>query len=80
MAVRNLDNIPLGEASPVISFRADYKTREILTMVFKAGMPKSQFIRIAILEFYESILKESKTIEEKSKEIKEKAIEEMKNK
>lgn len=53
-AKRNLDNVPDGPASPIITFRADKKTIEILKIVDGLGENRSEFIRNAILEHYES--------------------------
>lgn len=59
-AKRNLDNVIDGPPSPVVTFRADKKTIEILNMVFNAGANKSEFIRNAILERYETAILGSK--------------------
>lgn len=60
MAIRNLDNIPDGPPSPMISFRADKKTIEILKIVADLDENKSEFIRNAILERFESEILEGK--------------------
>lgn len=54
MAIRNLDNVWKGSSSPIITFRVDKKTREILKKITNLGVNRSEFIRNAILEYYES--------------------------
>ena len=51
---RNLDNIRGGVYTPIFSFKMDRKTREILKTLQKMGENRSEFIRNAILERYES--------------------------
>ncbi len=53
-AKRNLDNVIDGPSSPVVTFRADKKTIEILKIVSNLGENKSEFIRNSILELYET--------------------------
>ena len=60
MVTRNLDNVIGGTSSPMISIRVDKKAKDILKLVFEAGMNKSEFIRNAILEKYENMIKELK--------------------
>ncbi len=50
---RNLDNVPGGSPSPVITLRVDMKTKKILKTISNLGMNKSEFIRNSILEHYE---------------------------
>ncbi len=53
---RNLDNVRGGTYSPIFSFKMDKKTKEILTLLKKHGENRSEFIRNAILERYETII------------------------
>lgn len=53
MAVRNLNNQPMGENSRQYSFRMDYKTEDIFRKLRKAGVNISQYIRMSILEYWE---------------------------
>lgn len=76
MAVRNLNNQPMGANSKQFAFRMDYKTEQIFRKLRKAGMNVSQFIRMAVLEYweveimgkYEEMVKEYEKREAKKKE------------
>ena len=54
MAVRNLNNEPLGRSTEKYSFRTDKKTKEILDFYYKCNMNISQVIRDSILLYYET--------------------------
>lgn len=54
--MRNLDNVVGGNPSPLFSFKTDAKTREIFAILKKHGINRSEFIRNAILELYETTI------------------------
>lgn len=56
MAVRNLNNQAMGFKSKKISLRIDWKTELIIIELKKLNINYSQFIRMAILEYYETRL------------------------
>ena len=56
MAVRNLNNQAMGFQSKKISLRVDRKTEQIIIALKKLNINYSQFIREAILEYYEKKL------------------------
>lgn len=56
MAVRNLNNVAMGFESSKISLRVDRKTEQIINTLKKLNINYSQFIREAILEYYENTL------------------------
>lgn len=49
-AKRNLDNVIDGPPSKMTTLRMDTRTKDILELLKKIGMNKSEFIRNAILE------------------------------